>query len=273
MELSDRVAVVTGGASGIGEGLALRFHQEGARHVVVADLDEAGAKAVAERIGGTGVGIDVRDEEAIHHLVAETERNYNAVDLFVSNAGYVTMGGLETPNDDIQRMWEVHVMSHVYAARAVIPGMIARGGGTILNTASAAGLLAQIGSLAYTVTKHAAVSLAEWIAITHGYQGIQVAVLCPQAVDTNIVQNSPSRELAEGGADVAAGDGVLQPSDVAECVIQGLRDEKFWALPHPVVAEYAKRKATDVDRWLAGMQRFQERLFRGREQPGEWLVG
>ena len=272
MELKDRVAVVTGGASGIGEGLAERFAQEGARHVVVADLDGEGARAVADRVGGTGVGIDVTDEAAIRKLVADTEKAHGGIDLFFSNAGFVTIGGIEVPNDEFQRMWEVHVRSHVYAARAVIPGMVARGGGAVVNTASAAGLLAQIGSVAYTVTKHAAVALAEWLAISYAHQGIQVAVLCPQAVQTKIVDNSPSRDKMGGGFDVASGDGVLQPSDVADVVIQCLREERFWALPHPEVAEYVKRKAGDVDRWLAGMQRFQERLFRGRPNPGEWLV-
>jgi NAD(P)-dependent dehydrogenase (short-subunit alcohol dehydrogenase family) len=184
----------------------------------------------------------------------------------------VTVGVLEVANDEFQRMWEVHVLAHVYACRDVIPGMVERGGGAVVNTASAAGLLSQIGSLAYSVTKHAAVSLAEWLAITYAHLGIQVAVLCPQAVETKIVENSPSRDRMGGGADVAGGDGVLQPADVAEVVIQSLRDERFWALPHPEVAEYAKRKAGDVDRWLGGMQRFQERLFRGQPNPGEWLV-
>lgn len=272
MQLEDKIAVVTGGASGIGEGLAERFQREGARHVVVADRDEAGAKAVAARIGGTGVGLDVSDEAAIRDLVDATEREQGPIDLFVSNAGYVTIGGLETGNDELQRMWEVHVLSHVYAARAVVPRMIEQGGGYLLNTASAAGLLTQIGSLAYAVTKHAAVSLAEWIAVTHGRQGIKVSVLCPQAVETKIGENSPSRDRLIGGPGVASGDGVLQASDVADTVMEAIREERFWVLPHPEVAEYARRKASDVDRWLEGMRRFQDRLFAGGEQPGEWLT-
>lgn len=272
MELRDKVVVVTGGASGIGKGLAERFHAEGARHVVVADRDEGGAKAVAAALGGTGVGLDVSDEVALRELVAATEREHGRIDLFVSNAGFVTLGGLETPNEDLQRMWEVHVLAHLYAARAVLPGMIERGGGYLLNTASAAGLLAQIGSLAYSVTKHAAVSLAEWIAITHGHQGIRVSVLCPQAVETNIGANSPDRAALEAAPGVAARDGVLQPSDVADVVMEALREERFWVLPHPEVAEYARRKADDVDRWITGMQRWQERLFAGRTPPGELLT-
>ena len=274
MELRDRIAVVTGGASGIGKGLAERFAAEGARHVVVADKDEAGAREVAKAIGGTGVGIDVSDEAAIRQLVVDTERDAGPIDLFVSNAGYVTIGGLERPNEELQAMWEVHVLAHIYAARAVLPGMIARGGGYLLNTASAAGLLAQIGSLSYSVTKHAAVSLAEWSAIPHGDQGIRVSVLCPQAVSTNIGQNSPSRERTQGamGAGVASGDGVLEVEQLADTVIEALAEERFWVLPHPEVAEYARRKATDVDRWLAGMRRFQGRLFGDGPKPGDWLI-
>lgn len=273
MKINDSIVVVTGGASGIGKGLAERFHREGARHIVVADLDEAGARSVAEEIGGTGVGIDVSDGAALRSLVEETERNQGPIDLFVSNAGYVTIGGLEAPVEDLQRMWEVHVLAHLHAARAVLPGMIERGGGYLLNTASAAGLLTQLGSLSYSVTKHAAVALAEWIAITHGHQGIRVSVLCPQAVATSIEQNSPDRDkLAGGGAGVASQDGVIQPEEVNQCVIEALDEERFWVLPHPEVAEYARRKSADVDRWIGGMMRFQERLFGENNQPGEWLM-
>ena len=272
MDVKDRVAVVTGGASGIGAALVERFHAAGARHVVVADRDEAGALAVADAVGGSGVALDVSDESAIRDLVARTERDQGGIDLFASNAGFVTVGGLEAPDEHLQRMWEVHVLAHLYAARAVLPGMIARGGGALLNTASAAGLLTQIGSLAYAVTKHAAVALAEWLAITHGSQGIHVSVLCPQGVETNIETNSPTRDRLEGGPEVAARDGVLTPAQVAEVVMEALAEERFWVLPHPEVGEYAKRKAGDVDRWIAGMQRWQERLFTGRKSPGEWLL-
>lgn len=274
MQLRDRVAVVTGGASGIGKSLAERFHAEGARHVVVADRDEAGAKAVAASVGGTGVALDVADEAAVAELVRSTERDRGPIDLFVSNAGYVTVGGLEAPIEEFQRMFAVHVLAHAYAARAVLPGMIERGGGSLLNTASAAGLLSQFGSLHYAVTKHAAVALAEWIAITHGDQGIRVSVLCPQAVATEIERNSPN--LGRAFADVpnpAEGDGMLQPSDVADAVIEALDAERFWVLPHPEVGEYARRKAEDVDRWLEGMRRWQTRLFAGSgTHPGEWLL-
>ncbi len=274
MELQDKIAIVTGGASGIGRGLVQRFHQEGARHVVVVDRDEAGAKAAASEVGGTGVAADVSDEEAISRLVAQTEAAHGGVDLFVSNAGYVTIGGLEAPVADLERMWGVHVLAHLYAARAVLPGMIERGSGYLLSTASAAGLLSQFGSLHYAVTKHAAVALAEWIAITHGHQGIGVSVLCPQAVETNIGQNSPDREKmnAGPGAGVASQDGVLKPDDVAQVVIDALREERFHVLPHPDVREYVKRKGADVDRWIGGMQRWQGSMFSAEDHPANWLT-
>lgn len=273
MNLENKTVIVTGGAAGIGEGLAERFANQGARHVAVVDLDLDASQAVADRIGGSAHAVDVSDEAAIQELVRTVEADHGGVDLFVSNAGYVTVGGLETPDADLQRMWEVHVLAHIYAARAVIPGMVERGGGYLLNTASAAGLLSQIGSLHYSITKHAAVALAEWLAITHGPQGIRVSVLCPQAVRTKILDNSPSKDQMEGGPRVASGDGDLMPSDVADCVMEALREERFWVLPHAEVAEYARRKAGDVDRWLGGMQRFQAKLFEGRAHPGEWLTG
>ena len=214
MDIANRIMVVTGGASGIGKALAEAFHREGARHVVVADLDDAGAKEVAEAIGGTGVGLDVADEGAVRDLVAATQANIGPIDLFMSNAGFVTMGGLEVPNKEINDQWEVHVMSHVYAARAVLPSMIERGEGYIMSTASAAGLLTQIGSL----------------------------------------------------------DGVLTAEQAADACIDAVRQERFWVLPHPEVAEYVRRKATDVDRWLHGMRRFQGRLYEGQPLPGDWFV-
>jgi NAD(P)-dependent dehydrogenase (short-subunit alcohol dehydrogenase family) len=274
MELQGKIAVVTGGASGIGRSMVERFHQEGAKHVVVVDRDAAGAKAVADLVGGTGVGLDVSSEEALQALVEKTESDQGPIDLFVSNAGYVTLGGLEAPVEDLQRMWEVHVLSHLYAARAVIPGMAKRGEGYLLSTASAAGLLSQFGSLHYAVTKHAAVALAEWIAITHGHQGIKVSVLCPQAVQTNIGSNSPHADRFAGtGTDVASGDGVIQPEDVASTVIEALREERFHVLPHPEVKQYVERKGADVDRWIGGMQRWQGSLFPADQQPATWLTG
>ncbi len=280
MDLNDRVIIITGGGSGIGEALARAAHREGARHVVVADLDGAAAARVAADIGGTGVEIDVRDESAIVAMVEATETAHGPIDVFVSNAGYVTVGGLEDTNERIQHMWEVHVMSHIYAARAVLPSMIARGEGYLLNTASAAGLLTQIGSLAYSVTKGAAVSLAEWLSISHHHQGIRVSVLCPQAVATNIVANSPDRggpaaigdEPGDFEGGVASGDGVLSSDDVAQACLTAMRDERFHVLPHAQVQTYVERKATDVDRWLAGMRRFQDVLADGGPLPGDAIA-
>jgi NAD(P)-dependent dehydrogenase (short-subunit alcohol dehydrogenase family) len=272
MKIKDRVAIVTGGASGIGRAVAERFKQDGARHVVVADRDEKGARAVAEKIGGTGIGLDVAHEGSVRVMVDRVQKEQGSIDLFFSNAGYGSVGGLEVPNEEFQRMWEVHVMSHVYAARAVLPDMIRRGEGYLLSTASAAGLLSQIGSVSYAVTKHAAVALAEWIAITHGSQGIRVSVLCPQAVATNIRANSPQRDRMGTTPGVASGDGVLTSEQVADSVMDAIDQERFWVLPHPQVREYVRRKATDVDRWLHGMQRFQQRLYEGQSPPGEWIL-
>ncbi len=273
MELNDRVVVITGAGSGIGEALATAAHRAGARHVVVADLDGGAASRVAESIGGTGVEIDVRDEAAIVDLVESTQDAHGPIDAFMSNAGYVTVGGLEDTNERIQHMWEVHVMSHIYAARAVVPSMIARGEGYLLNTASAAGLLTQIGSLSYSVTKSAAVSVAEWLSITHHHQGIRVSVLCPQAVATNIIDNSPDARIDDDGTGgVAAGDGVLSADDVAAACLEAMHSERFLVLPHPEVATYMERKATDVDRWLAGMRRFQSALAAGGPLPGDALA-
>jgi NAD(P)-dependent dehydrogenase (short-subunit alcohol dehydrogenase family) len=273
MELKDKVTVITGGASGIGKALAERFHAEGAAHVVVADLDGDGADAVAASVGGTGVRLDVGDEAAVKAVVEDTLTAHGRIDLFVSNAGYVAMGALETSNDMMNDMWDVHVMSHVYAARHVVPSMIANGGGYLLNTASAAGLLTQLGSMSYAVTKGAAVSLAEFLAITYGEKNIGVSVLCPQAVETNIIQNRPNIDADQETPGSAAGDGVLSAEALADTVIEALAAERFHVLPHPEVATYVKRKADDVDRWINGMQRFQQRLYtESGSSPADWLT-
>jgi len=251
MKVAGRVVAVTGGAKGIGRALARRFAQEGARHVAVADLDDAGARAVATELRGSSMRVDVSRESDIATFIDTTERNHGPIDLFCSNAGIGIGRGLDTPNDAWQRIWEVNLMAHVYAARHLVPRMIARGGGYLLNTASAAGLLSQIGSATYSVTKHAAVSLAEWIALTHGHEGIKVSVLCPQAVRTDMIAGN------EG--DVASVNGIMEPEQVAEAVVAGLAAEKFLILPHAEVAEYMQRKAADRDRWIAGMNRLQQR--------------
>jgi len=253
VKLEGAHAVVTGGASGIGRALAQRFAAEGARAVCVADLDEAGARAVAAEVGGLGLRVDVAREDDLRALVEAAERAHGPIDLFCSNAGIFTAGGVDASDADWERNLSIHVLSHVYAARAVLPGMIARGSGYLLQTASAAGLLSQIGSAPYTVTKHAAVALAEWIAIEHHHQGIRVSVLCPQAVRTAMTAG-----VENGG--VAGVDGMIEAEDVARCVIEALAEERFLILPHPEVQEYVRRKAGDRERWLTGMRRLRERF-------------
>ncbi len=273
MDLSNQVVVVTGGGSGIGEALARRAVSAGARHVVVADLNGDQAQRVAVEIGGVAHQLDVSDEAAVTALVADTESAAGPISLFCSNAGFVTSGGLEESNEILDSMWGVHVLAHIYAARAVVPSMIANGGGYLLNTASAAGLLSQIGSMAYTVTKHAAVALAEWLAITHHHQGIKVSVLCPQAVATNILANSPDYQLGDDiSTGVASNDGVLDADAVAQECFVAMANEQFWVLPHQEVGEYVKRKGTDVDRWLSGMRRFQDALHPGGPLPGDAMA-
>ena len=255
MELADKVVVVTGAASGIGRALAQRFAAEGARGVVVSDRDAEGAVTVATGIGddrAMAVTTDVSVEADVQELVRRTEDRFGPIDLFCSNAGIATSGGVEAPNEAWQQIWDINVMAHVYAARAVLPAMLARGEGYLLNTASAAGLLSQIGSAPYAVTKHAAVAFAEWLSITHGDEGIRVSCLCPQGVRTNMLGN--------GGA--LLGPTAIEPEQVADAVVEGLRAETFLILPHPEVREYFRRKGDDYDRWLGGMRRLQARVGR-----------
>lgn len=259
MEVTGKIVVVTGGACGIGSGLCRRFAREGAKMVIVADINDEGAKAVAGEIEGTAVTCDVRREEDIIRLVLSTEETFGPIDLFCSNAGIIVPGGVEVVNGDWQRIWEINVLAHVYAARALIPRMIKRGGGAFLITASAAGLLSQIGSAPYSVTKHAAVGLAENLAITYGDQGIKVYALCPQAVRT---------EMTRQGGGVAALDGLMEPEQLAEAVIEGLKREEFLILPHPEVKTYMQRKTADYDRWIQGMRRLQSRFVQGAPLKG-----
>ena len=257
MKVKDKVVVVTGGASGIGRALAERFAAEEARTVVVADLDEEGARAAADSIGKAAVpaGVDVADEEALVALIDDVEDRRGPIDLFCSNAGIFAREGIETSDERWDRVLDVNLRSHVHAARHLVPRMRARGGGYLLHTASAAGLLSQIGSVTYAVSKAAVVALAEWIAITHGDEGIRVSVLCPQAVRTPM--------LTGGERSVATVDGVMEPDAVAAAVIEALAEERFLVLPHPEVAEYVRRKGEDRDRWLAGMRRLQARFVEG----------
>ena len=256
MELRDRVCVVTGGASGIGRALAARFVAEGARAVVVVDRDADGVQAVAAELGAVGMQADVAREEDVVRVIDDTETRCGPIDLFCSNAGILLIGGAEVPTEDWQRIWEVNVMAHVFAARHLVPRMLERGGGYLLQTASAAGLLSQIGSAPYSVTKHAAVGFAEWLSITYGDRGLRVSVLCPQAVRTAMTDGIP-------GGGVAGVDGMLEPERIADVVVEALADERFLVLPHPTVAEYVRRKGEDVERWVRGMRRLQAR-FEGR---------
>jgi NAD(P)-dependent dehydrogenase (short-subunit alcohol dehydrogenase family) len=260
VELAGKVAIVTGAANGIGRACATAFAREGAR-VVVADLDGEATKAVADEIGALGIAADVSVEADIQHLVAETEKELGPVDLFHSNAGIGVHGGIDAPDEEWERIWKVNTMSHVYAARAVLPSMLERGDGYLVSTASAAGILTQIGNASYSVTKHAAVALAEWLSITYGDRGIKVSCLCPQGVNTNMLRGggrAPGTSVVEVAADV------LEPEQVADTVVAAIRDERFLILPHPEVATYFQRKASDYDRWLGGMRRLQARVRSAR---------
>lgn len=270
MELNDRITVVTGAGSGIGRESAKAFAREGARLVIVADLDEAKAVEVAESIGSQarGVGIDVSDEAALVELCTSIEDNDGPIDCFFSNAGYGRPGGLDISNADWQRMMDVHFTSHLTVARALIPGMVARGEGYLFSTASAAGLLTQMDSGPYAVSKAAAISFAEWISINYGERGVKVSVLCPQAVRTNIIGDDIGLWDARSRSGQASQDGLLEPEDVAQMVVDTIREENFLLLPHEQVATYMQRKANDPDRWIAGMQRFRSKL----EAAGGYVV-
>jgi NAD(P)-dependent dehydrogenase (short-subunit alcohol dehydrogenase family) len=253
MKCEGKCIVVTGGASGIGAALARRFAAEGARGVVVADIQDDALQAVVEDVGGLGVRCDVTKEADVRALVDAAEDRFGPIDLFCSNAGIVAPASEQSSDREWERTIAVNVMAHVYAARTLVPRMIERGGGYLLNTASAAGLLTQIGSATYSVTKHAALAFAEWLAITYGEKGVKVSVLAPQAVDTAMTAGIP-------GGGVAGVDGMLQPEQVADAVIAGLATEEFLILPHPEVLEYFRRKGSDYDRWIRGMQRLQGRF-------------
>ena len=247
MLIKDRIVVITGAASGIGRALAIRCHAEGARLVVCADIDGEGAAAVAADIGGVSFKTNVAVEGDIQHLIETVEADHGPIDLFFSNAGIGIGGGAEASNEGWQRIWDINVMAHVWAARHLVPLMATRGGGYLINTSSAAGLLSQIGSAPYAVTKHAAVGLAEWLAITHGDQGIKVSVLCPQAVRTAMTAGNPDG--------VASVNGMIEPEEVADACVRAIEAEDFLILPHPVVLDYMRRKTGDYNRWIKGMQK------------------
>jgi NAD(P)-dependent dehydrogenase (short-subunit alcohol dehydrogenase family) len=273
MELRDRICVVTGGASGIGQALCQRFAAEGARAVVVVDRDADGALATADALGGRGTPLtaDVTVEADIEAVVERTEAEIGPIDLFASNAGILGFGGIEAPDTVWESVWSVNVLAHLYAARAMVPLMLGRSHGYLLSTASAAGLLSQPGDAPYSVTKHAAVAFAEWLAITYGDRGIKVSCVCPMAVETAMLRGGAvagglGREAGDApGAETqaAAVAGVLSPEQVADSAVAGIRDERFLILPHPDVAIFEQRRASDRDRWLAGMRRLSADLASG----------
>ncbi|MGB1341029.1 MAG: SDR family oxidoreductase [Pseudomonadales bacterium] len=257
MQISGKVVVITGGSGGIGRAMAEKFLGNDAKAVVLADLDQSAVEQAAQALGCSGLACDVTNEAQVQTLVDSVIAEHGQIDLFCSNAGAGGQGVLTDAENEVwQKQWELHVMSHVYAARAVLPGMLARGEGYLLNTASAAGLLAALGSGPYSVTKAAAVKLAEFLAITHGDEGIKVSVLCPQGVNTAMAP----RGLGDGQTD-----GIIEPSELASCVMEAIEDERFHVLPHPEVEEYVRRKGDNVDRWLLGMRRLRRQSMEQAE--------
>ena len=258
MQVTGKVVVVTGGANGIGRALCEALHGAGAARVIVTDIDGAGARAVAARVNGAAFQCDVAKEKDVLHVIDETERKFGPIGLFCSNAGIgggfdplsVNAGG--TSDEPFARSWAIHVMAHVYAARHLIPRYKTRGGGYFLNTISAAGLLSQVGSPAYSATKHAAVGFAENLAISHRADGIKVSILCPQGVDTNMLRSIPKGPQS--------GDGDLSPEQVAQDALRGIEQETFVILPHPQVLGYMRKKTENYDRWIAGMAKIQAKL-------------
>jgi len=254
MKLADQVIVVTGGANGIGRALCQRFALESPRGIAVADIDFEKAQLVAEEIGGFAVACDVAMENQIQQLVSDTESKFGPINLFCANAGIVTPGGPELPDDQWRRIFDINVMSHVYSARAVIPGMLERGQGYLLHTASAAGLLTEISSASYAVTKHGAVAFAEWLAMTYGDRGIKVSCLCPQGVWTDMIKGDhPAAKNLQATA--------ISPATLAEVVVQSIEAEEFLILPHSEVRKFFQNKASDYDRWLRGMKRMRAKMY------------
>jgi NAD(P)-dependent dehydrogenase (short-subunit alcohol dehydrogenase family) len=253
VDLQGAVVVVTGGGSGIGRALCRRFKQEGASAVVVADIDRAAAEAVAAELGGMAVATDVRAEPAVRELVDRTLAAYGRIDVYCSNAGIAFGGGPKAPDEAWQQSWEVHVMAHVYAARAVLPGMLERGAGYFVGTVSAAALLNHILASPYATTKAAALSFFEWMAIAYGDRGIGVSAICPLGVRTPMLARAGERGFLWADA--------IEPEAVAGALVDAMRDGRFLVLPHPEVAEYVRRKADDYDRWLRGMRRLRSRVI------------
>lgn len=262
MQVKDKTVVVTGGATGIGRALALAFAQAGARGVAIADLNAAGAASVAAEVQAAapdckvfGQAVDVADASAVQALTDEATRRFGQVDVFCSNAGIILRKGLDASAGEWQRIWDINVMAHIHAAKAVLPQMLERGDGYFVNTVSAAGLLSQIGSAPYAVTKHAAIGFAEWLSITYGDRGIKVSCICPQGVQTNMLfgENGERKGFLQQGSVTA--------EHVADATLAGMADERFLILPHPEVLEYYRRKGQDYDRWLRGMRRLHEQVM------------
>lgn len=254
MELDNRVCVVTGGASGIGAATCRAFSAKGAR-VVVTDINMEGARQVAEEIGGLAIACDVSVEAEVNNLVAESEKQLGPIDLFFNNAAVATGGNpLNTPIDVWQDQWNINVMAHVYAVRAVLPGMLARGQGYLLHTASMAGILTSQGNLTYATTKHAVVGLAEWLSITYHDEGIRVSLLAPLGVRTPMLG-----DLSSPFAVSAAGP-IKEPEDVADMVVSGVQSESFLILTDPIAQTWMERKTNDPERWLTGMRRLQAKM-------------
>jgi NAD(P)-dependent dehydrogenase (short-subunit alcohol dehydrogenase family) len=254
VHLEDKTVVITGGGSGIGAAMARRFAEEKPSALVVADIDVDGATEVAEEVSGVAVFTDVSDEEANRELIEGTEQRFGPIDLFCANAGIGTVGNEQADAAVWERMWQVNTMSHVYAAKYLIPGWVARGSGYFLATVSAAGLLTNLKAAQYSVTKHAALAFTEWIAVTYGDAGVKASALCPQFVNTPLIEGSKSFQAL-------GKNNTLEASEVADVVVAGLADERFLILPHPEVEKYFQNKANDYDRWIGGMQKLQRTVF------------
>ena len=259
MDWKDKVVVVTGAAGGIGRALCRRIHAEQVRGIVASDLDPAATEAAASDVGGDGESADVSREADIQSLIQKAEDALGPVDIFISNAGITVKGGVDVPDPDWTRLWNVNVMAHVYASRALLPAMVQRGSGYLINVASAAGVLTEIGSAPYSVTKHGAVALAEWLSVHYQKKGIKVSCVCPAGVATPFLDLSdPIHQFLQMSA--------VTPEHVAECIVQGVKDEKFLILPHPEVAEFFAFKTQDYDRWLKNFARVHEKIEKKRQK-------
>lgn len=246
MNPEGKIAVVTGAAGGIGAALVAELRERGARTVIGADLAGKGAEHA----------LDVSDERSTQDLIQEVERNVGPIDMWFANAGVATSSGPEAPDEDWERQWRVNVMSHVYAARELLPRWIERGGGHLVTTASMAGILSAVGDAAYSATKHAALGLAEWIAFSYGAKGVRVSCVCPGAVDTAMLRAGAGGDAAKASAIIGGGE-VIAPKDAARRILDGVMEDRFLILTHPHMREFAVVKAQDPERWIRGMTRLQ----------------